>query len=402
MSDFFQNGVITTIPKLGDRSVENMEKELFVLSKRRNMILLLPALYSEFQTLAMAKIIKEITTIDYLYRIVVGLDGATKEQFEDVKKRMSIVHTKVDVIWNDGPRIIGLRDELKNAGFTSVDIRGKGLNVWMMLGYVLSDRDAYAIALHDCDIVNYSREIPARLFFPIVHPAFDFEFNKGYYSRVDDRLYGRATRLFYTPLLKSLERVFGNNRYLNYMGSFRYALSGEFALIRSLARGIRISPTWGLEVSTLSEVYHSTSKKRICQSEIIDTYNHKHQVLGSEYGDGIAKMTKEIAETIFRIMSQSGVAFSNAKFSALLTTYYEESRRAIDQYSAVSEVNALKYDRQKEIEAILTFTDSLRLANEDFHDDPMGVPALPAWTSVRSVLPNFTYKFNEAVKRDNE
>jgi glucosyl-3-phosphoglycerate synthase len=113
-------------------------------------------------------------------------------------------------------------------------------------------------------------------------------------------------------------------------------------------------------------------------------------------------MTKEIAETIFRIMSQSGVAFSNAKFSALLTTYYEESRRAIDQYSAVSEVNALNYDRQKEIEAILTFTDSLRLANEDFHDDPMGVPALPAWTSVRSVLPKFSYKYNKAVKLDNE
>ncbi len=402
MSDFFQNGVITTIPKLGNRSLENMEEELLELSKRRNMILLLPALYSEFETLAMAKIIDEIKNIDYLYRIVVGLDGATKEQFEEVKLRMSVVHTKVDVIWHDGPRIVELRGELKKAGFTSVDIRGKGLNVWMMLGYVLSDRDAYAIALHDCDIVNYSREIPARLFFPIVHPAFDFEFNKGYYARVDNRLYGRATRLFYTPLLKSLERVFGNNRYLNYMGSFRYALSGEFALIRSLARGIRISPTWGLEVSTLSEVYHSTSKKRICQSEIIDSYNHKHQILGSEYGDGIAKMTKEIAETIFRIMSQSGVAFSNAKFSALLTTYYEESRRAIDQYSAVSEVNALYYDRQKEIEAILTFTDSLRLANEDFHDDPMGVPALPAWTSVRSVLPKFSYKYNEAVKLDNE
>ncbi len=402
MSDFFQNGVITTIPKLGNRSLENMEEELLELSKRRNMILLLPALYSEFETLAMAKIIDEIKNIDYLYRIVVGLDGATKEQFEEVKLRMSVVHTKVDVIWHDGPRIVELRGELKKAGFTSVDIRGKGLNVWMMLGYVLSDRDAYAIALHDCDIVNYSREIPARLFFPIVHPAFDFEFNKGYYARVDNRLYGRATRLFYTPLLKSLERVFGNNRYLNYMGSFRYALSGEFALIRSLARGIRISPTWGLEVSTLSEVYHSTSKKRICQSEIIDSYNHKHQILGSEYGDGIAKMTKEIAETIFRIMSQSGVAFSNAKFSALLTTYYEESRRAIDQYSAVSEVNALNYDRQKEIEAILTFTDSLRLANEDFHDDPMGVPALPAWTSVRSVLPKFSYKYNEAVKLDNE
>jgi glucosyl-3-phosphoglycerate synthase len=401
MSDFFQNGVITTIPKIGDRSLEEMESELVKLSKRRNMVLILPALYSEFETQAMVNIIEELKHIKYLYRIVLGLDGANREQFEEVKRRMSEIPTQVDVIWHDGPRITELKEELKEAGFQSIDIRGKGLNVWMMMGYILSDSNAYAIALHDCDIVNYTREIPARLLFPIVHPAFDFEFNKGYYSRVTNKLHGRATRLFYTPLLKSLERNFGKSRYLDYMSSFRYALSGEFAFIRSLARGIRISPTWGLEVSTLSEVYNNTSKKRICQSEIMQSYEHKHQDLGSEAGGGVAKMTKEIAETIFRIMSQSGVTFSSAKFNSLLTTYYEESRRAIDQYSAISEVNGLKYNRKEELEAIDTFTESLREANKDFNNDPMGVPSLSAWTNVRSVLPNFTYRYNQAVRSDN-
>ena len=400
MSDFFQNGVITTIPKLGSRSIEDMEETLLKLSKRRNMVLILPALYSEFETPAMKGIVEELKKVNYLYRIVLGLDGADEEQFKYVKNLMSSLPTPVDVIWNDGPRVMALKKELKEAGFQSTDIRGKGLNVWMMVGYVLSDEHAYAMALHDCDIVNYSREIPARLFYPIVHPAFDFEFNKGYYSRVTDKLHGRATRLFYTPLLKSLEKVFGKSRYLDYMGSFRYALSGEFAFVRSLARGIRISPTWGLEVSTLSEVYHNTSKKRICQSEIMETYEHKHQDLGSEAGGGVSKMTKEIAETIFRIMSQTGVVFSNSKFNSLLATYFEESRRAITQYSSISEVNGLVYDRQKEIAAIVEFTDSLGLANEDFNENPMGVPALSAWTSVRSVLPNFTYQFKEAVMLD--
>jgi len=402
MSDFFQNGVITTIPRLGNRSLDEMEEELLKLSKRRNMVLILPALYSEFETDAMHNIIKELKDIKYLYRIVLGLDAATKEQFEEVKEIMSVIPTQVDVIWNDGPRVMALKAELDEAGFQSTDIKGKGLNVWMMMGYILSDSNAYAIALHDCDIVNYTREIPARLFYPIVHPAFDFEFNKGYYSRVTDKLHGRATRLFYTPLLKSLERNFGNSRYLDYMSSFRYGLSGEFAFIRSLARGIRISPTWGLEVSTLSEVYNNTSKKRICQSEIMESYEHKHQELGAEAGGGVAKMTKEIAETIFRIMSQSGVSFSSSKFNALLTTYFEESQRAIDQYSAISEVNGLAYNRKQELEAIETFTESLRLANEDFNKDPMGVPSLAAWTNVRSVLPNFTYRYNEAVKEDND
>ena len=400
MSDFFQNGVITTIPKLGSRSIEDMEEALLKLSKRRNMVLILPALYSEFETPAMKGIVEELKKVNYLYRIVLGLDGANEEQFKYVKNLMSSLPTPVDVIWNDGPRVMALNKKLKEAGFQSTDIRGKGLNVWMMVGYVLSDEHAYAMALHDCDIVNYSREIPARLFYPIVHPAFDFEFNKGYYSRVTDKLHGRATRLFYTPLLKSLEKVFGKSRYLDYMGSFRYALSGEFAFVRSLARGIRISPTWGLEVSTLSEVYHNTSKKRICQSEIMETYEHKHQDLGSEAGGGVSKMTKEIAETIFRIMSQTGVVFSNSKFKSLLATYFEESRHAITQYNSISEVNGLVYDRQKEIAAIVEFTDSLGLANEGFNENPMGVPALSAWTAVRSVLPNFTYQFKEAVMLD--
>ena len=101
-------------------------------------------------------------------------------------------------------------------------------------------------------------------------------------------------------------------------------------------------------------------------------------------------------------MSQSGVAFSGSKFNALLTTYFEESRRAIDQYSAISEVNGLSYSRKKELEAIETFTDSLQRANEDFNKDPMGVPSLAAWINVRSVLPNFTYRYNEAVRADND
>ncbi len=403
MSDFFQNGVITTIPKVGTRTLHDLESELLKFAKRRNMVLLLPALYSEFETPAMETIISELKKIKYLYKIVLGLDGANEKQFKKVKKIMSEISTRVDIIWNDGKRVTALKEELLNAGFQSVDIRGKGLNVWMMMGYALSDRDVHALALHDCDIINYTREIPARLLYPIVHQAFDFEFNKGYYSRVTDRLHGRATRLFYTPLLRSLEKVFGRSRYLDYMSSFRYALSGEFAFIRSLARGIRISPTWGLEVSTLSEVYNNTSKKRICQSEIMQTYDHKHQELGSvSSDDGVSKMAKEIAETIFRIMSQSGVKFSSAAFKSLLTTYFEESRRAISQYSVLSQVNGLKYNRKKELEAISVFTEALQKANEEFNEDPMGVPALSAWTSVRSVLPEFMDKFSDAVRLDNE
>ncbi len=278
MADFFQNGVITTLQKLKHRSLDELEYELEIFAKRRNMVLLLPALYSEFEGPAMPRIVEELKKIKYLYKIVLSLDRANEEQFRRVKNIMSEIPTEVRVIWHDGPRMQALYKELQEAGF-NVSIPGKGRSVWMSLGYILSDASAYAIGLHDCDIVNYTRELPARLLYPVVHPALDFEYSKGYYARVTNKLYGRVTRIFYTPLIRALKKILGSNQYLEYLDSFRYALSGEFAFIRTLARGIRISPTWGLEVSMLSEVYQNTSFNRICQVEVMDTYEHKHQKL---------------------------------------------------------------------------------------------------------------------------
>ena len=402
MSDFFQNGVVTTLQNLGARSLENVEEELTRFSRRRRMVLLLPALYSEFQTPAMHTIIKELKDVKYLYKIILGLDQATKEQFEEVKELMSTLPCKVDVLWNDGPRIKELYKELTKEGFPGLNTPGKGRNVWTMLGYGLTDKDAYAFALHDCDIVNYSREIPARLFYPIIHPGLDFEFNKGYYSRVTDKLHGRATRLLYTPLINSLKKVHGQSRYLEYMESFRYALSGEFSFIRSMGRGISISPTWGLEVSTLSEVYKNTSNRRICQTQIMETYEHKHQELGSsDTNGGIYKMANDIAKTIFRVMAQEGVIFSPSTFKTLLATYYQESRFEISKYNALSKINGLNYDREKEIKAVEAFQEAIKEASNEYYEDPMGMPSLSPWITVRSVMPDFSDKFYEYVQKDN-
>ncbi len=402
MADFFQNGVITTLQKLGDRTLEELEDELLELSKRRNMVLLLPALYSEFQTPAMGNIIEELKSIKYLHKVILGLDQANEEQFLDAKKRLSVLPFDVDVVWNDGPNIKALYKELDDAGFHGLNTPGKGRNVWTIMGYGLTDQDNYAFAVHDCDIVNYSREIVARLFYPIVHPALDFEFNKGYYSRVTQKLHGRVTRLFYTPLIKALQHTLGTNRYLDYMESFRYALSGEFAFIRSLGRGIGISPTWGLEVSTLSEVYKNTSNRRICQTEIMKTYEHKHQDLGSKKeGGGVYKMAKDIAKTLFRVMSQEGHVFSEATFKTLMSSYFQESRFEISKYSALSKLNGLEYNRQNEILAVEAFQTAIEEAAKEFYEDPMGVPSMSQWITVRSVLPEFSQKFCKAVKEDN-
>jgi glucosyl-3-phosphoglycerate synthase len=179
--------MIATLQRLKARPVEQIEDELRLISLKRRMVLLLPALVTEFDTPSMPGIIKELKSVDYLNKVVLSLDRADEEQFRQVRKTMSGLNADVRVVWHDGPRLQKLYDELRANDF-QLEIPGKGRSVWMTIGYILSDRDVDAIALHDCDIMNYSREIVARLFYPVVHPALDYEFSKGYYARGTDRL----------------------------------------------------------------------------------------------------------------------------------------------------------------------------------------------------------------------
>lgn len=401
MSDFCQNGVVATLQKLGNRPVEEIERELLKISRKRKMVLLLPALYSEFEGPAMPKIIEELKGVEYLDKIVLSLDRADKRQFLEAKKMMASLHVEVQVVWHDGPGMKRLLKELQDTDFR-MEQPGKGRSVWMSLGYVLADRDVYAIALHDCDIVNYRKEMLARLIYPVVHPGVDFEFSKGYYARVTDRLYGRVTRLFYTPLILTLKKILGYNAFIEYLGNFRYALSGEFAFDAHLAKGIRISPTWGLEVSMLSEVYQKTSSNRICQVEIIESYEHKHQILDkNQTRQGLIRMATDIGHALFRVLSQDGLVMSEAFFRTLLTSYMQESRTVIEKYNALALLNGLKYDRHEEIEAVDAFVTSLKIAIDEFIKDPVGCPLLAAWVRVWAAIPDISDRLQECVKEDN-
>jgi len=401
MADFSQSGVITTLQKLKARPVEEIERELKVISQKRKMVLLLPALVTEFDGDAMPRIIEELKGVSYLYKIVLSLDRASETQFNKIRKIMSVLPGQVKVIWHDGPRIEALLKELIEADFNLAH-PGKGRSVWMSLGYILSEQDIYAIAMHDCDILNYERQMLARLIYPVVHPALSFEFSKGYYARVTDRLYGRVTRLFYIPLIQTLKRILGYNAFIEYLNNFRYALSGEFAFDSSLAKGIRISPSWGLEISMLSEVYQKTSVNRICQVEIIDTYEHKHQTLKKgKPAEGLIRMATDIGKALFRVLSQDGLIMSDAFFRTLLTAYIQEARIAIEKYNALALLNGLIYDRHEEIEAVDIFVGSLKLSIQEFIKDPVDIPMMAAWVRVVAAIQDFSDRLFYAVEEDN-
>ena len=212
------------------------------------------------------------------------------------------------LLWNSGPRVQALYEILRREGLDP-GTNGKGQSTWLAFGYVLATDVSRVIAIHDCDIRDYSRELLARLCFPTANPNLHYEFAKGYYGRVADRLYGRVTRLFVTPLLRAMKAVLGTHPLLEYLDSFRYPLAGECSMTTDLARINRIPSDWGLEIGTLVEVYRNCSLKRICQVELVENYDHRHQSLSvDDATQGLHRMVADIAASAIRNLASYGVA----------------------------------------------------------------------------------------------
>jgi glucosyl-3-phosphoglycerate synthase len=132
--------------------------------------------------------------------------------------------------------------------------------------------------------VNFERQLLARLCYPVAHPNLGFEFCKGYYARVTDRMHGRVTRLFMTPLIRALESMAPTAEFLKFLDSFRYPLSGEFAMDAKLARVNRIPGDWGLEVGVLAEVYRNCATSRVCQVDLLSITHKSGRAAGLPEG----------------------------------------------------------------------------------------------------------------------
>ena len=233
-------------------------------------------------------------------------------------------------------------------------------------------------------------------------PHLGYEFCKGYYARVTHRLYGRVTRLFVTPLLLALEAGLGSLPYLKFMASFRYPLAGEFAMDLELARMNRIPGDWGLEVGVLGEVYRNTSPRRVCQVDLVDTYEHKHQDLSpGDPSKGLAKMCTDIAHTMLRALAADGVELSKGMLSALEVSYLRRAEDMIATYAADAAINGLAFDRHAEGLAVETFAQGLSRAIEQFTTDPRGQSVISNWNRVMSAIPDFLERLVEAVGADN-
>jgi glucosyl-3-phosphoglycerate synthase len=400
MADFYQTGMVTTLHRLTPNQLDRIEAELESYGRNRPIGLVLPALFSEFETPAMQGIVAELQKVKYLQRIVVALGRASREQFFQAKRFFDNFYTPVDCLWIDSDRIQALLRKLEERGL-SAGSDGKGRSCWLAYGYLLAMRDCDVIALHDCDIVNYDRQLLARLCYPVTHPHLGFEFCKGYYARVTDRMHGRVTRLFMAPLIRSLEGMAPGNPFLRYLDSFRYPLAGEFAMDINLARVNRIPADWGLEVGVLAEVFRNCAMARTCQVDLMDSYEHKHQVLSPEDATkGLARMASDIAKSLFRTLASEGLVFTADHFRSLEVRYIRMAQDTIARYYADAMLNGLKFDRNGEENAVATFAKSLRLAAAEFLEDPTALPLIANWNRVLSAIPEFFDLLRDAVERD--
>lgn len=401
MADFFQNGPITTFHNLGNRPVEELEDDLRKFRHDRPMGLVLPSLFSELEGPALEHIVDELTRVDYLDEIVIGLDRADAEQYRHALGYFGRLPQRHRVLWNDGPRLREIDAMLRQHGLAPEE-PGKGRNVWYCFGYILASGRAKAVALHDCDITTYSRDMLARLIYPVANPHFSYQFCKGYYARVaNNKLNGRVCRLLVSPLIRSLQKICGPKDFLTYLDSFRYPLAGEFSLAADVLHDIRIPSDWGLEMGVISEIWRNYSNRRTCQVDIADAYDHKHQDLSAEDASrGLSKMSVDITKSLYRKLATQGEVFGDGFFRSLKAAYYRTALDHIESYHNDAVMNGFSYDRHAEEAAVEAFTQNIMLAGQTFMESPMDKPFMPSWERVISAIPDILNRLLVAVNED--
>jgi glucosyl-3-phosphoglycerate synthase len=418
MTDFHQEGIITTLHSLyeafdTEEYLVELEKKLMEYSSHQNICLLLPCLYSELQSPeVLDPIVNDISQVEYLHSIVVALGGADQGQFQEACKYFSRLRTEnrqLSVVWVDGPGVQEILQRIREKDLTT-GVVGKGQSVWLALGYILGNEQADVIALHDCDIVTYNRLLLGRLIEPVANPNNDFEFCKGYYARIspsERAMKGRVTRLFVVPFVDAMMKIMRERgfyeleEFFQYHRSFNYPLAGEFSFTAYLARGLNIAYDWGLEVSTLSEVYNKVITKKIAQVDLVRNYEHKHQEMSQEDAQrGLHRMVVDIAKFYLNYMRSHGFILDDATIDMILHTYYQNALAFIKSYSDDAEVNNLIYHRYSEEQAAHFFRGFLWTAWEQ-SKGPQLSTQIPSWNRVLYTLPDIYDHLKDVVEKDN-
>jgi glucosyl-3-phosphoglycerate synthase len=298
-----------------------------------------------------------------------------------------------DVVWCNKPEVKAALEDLKKTGLDVTKLTGKGKDLWITMG--IASLELYAFVVHDADILYYSKMLPTKMLYPIIEPNLDFFFAKGYYARVNTearRMYGRIYRLFVNPILEALqEKIARPSRFLTYLQSFSYPLSGEFAIYSDLATHLRIPCDWGLEVGMLAELFRNASYRRICEVDL-GLYDHKHKEVIT---NGLLSTAEESLITLLRTLTETdGIEVTTPFLKSLQVMYRRIAQDKIRQYHADATCNGLDFDRHEEESWVDNLTTVIPSAGEKYLIDPAKTQ-LPDWLRAIAAMPNIRERLRE-------
>lgn len=398
MSDFYQHGGIATLHHLGNPDYTKLEKELNDLSPA--IALVLPCHARDLDSPVLAAILEELSQTRFIRHVIVGLDGADETQCDFARSLFQKLPQETAILWNDGPRMSTIISQLEDAGMDP-GARGKGRNMRLCFGYALSATEASFVAVHDCDIVNYRREMLARLCFPVAHPEMAFEVSKGFSARFSDRLNGRVMRLLISPLLRAMEDLDGFQSTLGSLQNFRYPISGEVCLHRRVVKEIRFPSDWGVETGMMADVFRLCEPHRVCQVDIAETYDHKHQDLSEKDPlGGLNKMACDVTLCLLRTISAGAEIPISIDPQKLVTNYLRLAREMMRFYSADARINLLQYDSALEDQTATMFASAIARAISIFSRTPAQPAGTPGWSEIEARLPGTATAIAEAVRLD--
>lgn len=383
------------------------DDELLRLAADRPVTLILPCHARDLATDSLAVMVAELAATPWISRFIVGLDGVEENGLEAAKASFAGLSPRVTFLWTGSPAVQAVEDRLRKAKETTATA-GKGRNVWLCFGLALALQEAAAaehaapasadtgsapsapsggggnaaqiIAVHDCDIRAYTRELPARLCLPLLKREFGFRFVKGFYSRHSDRLHGRLMRLLVRPLLQAMELRAGPVAALQFLSAFQYPLAGETAMDTDLMRRLPVPATWGLEIGLLDEIRRMIPPSAICQSGLCAAYDHKHQDLCPDDPEaGLHRMAREVSATLLNTVSGGTYPWRDG----ILETWRNRASLALRHAQTESFMNGLAFHHEQESLAIQTFGRALESALE--LPPPPGL--LPSWASAARQCP---------------
>ena len=392
------------ITTLHDLHVDKMQlmKQVKDVADELPVSVVMPMLFKEIKNEALENILKQLNKCAYLKEVIVPLAAKKKEEFDDVKQFFSKLTIPKLIIWCNGPKITNLLTQLKSKGFDVTSSGGKGRDLWIALG--IASIESYGMAIHDADIQNYDESFPTKLLYPLLEPELDFKFTKGFYARTSldkTTMYGRVFRLFLNPLLRAFIDVLHNEpNFIRFLRSFRYPISGEFALTSDLAKDLDIPYGWGVEIGVMAEIYRNIAIKRVCQTDL-GFYEHKHQEVGDSK-KGLVKMSGDIFKSLLQVLiEEDHIEVTRSLLLSLRVLYHKNAKSCIKKYHADAHFNGITYDRHLEESMVEQFSNEMMIAGNNYILEPV-YNRLPDWLRTMSARRKIREELLEIAIEENK